>query len=175
MLTIASYVVYDAVIRPGLLAKETRYLVTDKRVLIQRRSEELHLDRARIVDVIEAPSRDGYRDVFLVLDGPKARAVATSGAFGELGRGPHLRPVFESVDDAESVSRILETAARRLIQRGRRCSQRAARSLEWRRARSSQGSSGLASERYSRQACDALSQADSATWVRSSSRPGSAR
>lgn len=107
MLTIASYVVYDAVIRPGLLAKETRYLVTDKRVLIQRRSEELHLDRARIVDVIEAPSRDGYRDVFLVLDGPKARAVATSGAFGEIERGPHLRPVFESVDDAESVSRIL--------------------------------------------------------------------
>lgn len=107
MLSIASYVVYDAIIRPGLLAKETRYLVTDKRVLIQRRSEELHLDRAMIVDVIDTPSPDGYRDVFLVLDGPRARAVATSGAFGELGRGPHLRPVFESVEDAESVSRIL--------------------------------------------------------------------
>ena len=107
LLVIAAYVVYDAVIRPGLLAKETRYLVTDKRVLIQRRSEELHLDRRRIVDVIDAPSRDGFRDVFLILDGPSARAVATSGAFGELGRGPHLRPVFESVDDAESISRIL--------------------------------------------------------------------
>jgi hypothetical protein len=107
LLVIAGYVVYDAVIRPGLLAKETRYLVTDKRVLIQRRGEELHLDRARIVDVIDTPSRDGFRDVFLILDGPRARAVATSGAFGELGRGPHLRPVFESVDDAESISRIL--------------------------------------------------------------------
>jgi hypothetical protein len=107
LLAIAAYVVYDAVIRPGLLAKETRYLVTDKRVLIQRRSEELHLDRRRIIDVIDTPSRDGFRDVFLVLDGPRARAVATSGAFGELGRGPHLRPVFESVDDAESISRIL--------------------------------------------------------------------
>jgi len=109
LLAIAGYLLYDAVVRPGLLAKDTQYLVTNKRVLIQRRNEELHLDRTRIIDVIEAPSRDGFRDVFLILDGPRARAVATSGAFGELGRGPHLRPVFESVEDAESVSRILRS------------------------------------------------------------------
>lgn len=111
MVAIASYLVYDAVIRPGLLARETRYLVTNKRVLIQRRGEELHLDRKRIVDVIDAPVGDGLRDVFLVLDGPRARAVAASGAFGEMGRGPHLRPVFEAVADAESVSHILRKNA----------------------------------------------------------------
>jgi hypothetical protein len=90
-----------------LMTTVAGYLVTNKRVLIQRRSEELHLDRAKIFDVIDAPAGDGLRDVFIVLDGPKARAVAASGAFGEMGRGPHLRPVFESVEDAESVSRIL--------------------------------------------------------------------
>jgi len=107
MLAIAGYLAYDAVLRPGLLARQTRYLVTNKRVLIQRRGEELHLDRRRIIDVIDAPGGDGLRDVFMVLDGPRARAVAASGAFGEMGRGPHLRPVFESVEDAEGVSRIL--------------------------------------------------------------------
>jgi hypothetical protein len=91
---------------------ETRYLVTNKRVLIQRRGEELHLDREKIIDVIDAPAGDGLRDIFIVLDGPRARAAATSGAFGEMGRGPHLRPVFEAVEDAESVSRILRQKQR---------------------------------------------------------------
>jgi len=107
LLGIACYLVYDAIIRSGYLSAYTRYLVTNKRVLIQRRSEELHLDRQKIYDVIESPKGDGLHDVFMVLDGPRARAVAASGAFGELARGPHLRPVFEAVEDAEGVSRIL--------------------------------------------------------------------
>ncbi|HET9959660.1 MAG TPA: PH domain-containing protein, partial [Polyangiaceae bacterium] len=107
MVVIAAYLVYDAVIRQGILAGDTRYLVTNKRVLIQRRTEELHLDREKIIDVVDAPAGHGLRNVFLVLDGPRARAVAVSGAFGEMTRGPHLRPVFEAVTDAESVSRIL--------------------------------------------------------------------
>jgi hypothetical protein len=109
--TIGCYLVYDAVIRQGYSAKHTRYLITDKRVLIQRGAEELHLDRSRIVDVIDAPAGGGLHDVFFVLDGPKARALAASGAFGELGRGPHLRPVFEAVDDAEGASRVLGMSA----------------------------------------------------------------
>lgn len=107
LLAIAAYLVYDAIIRSGYLVQYTRYLVTNKRVLIQRRSEELHLDRQKILDVIDAPKGDGLHDVFMVLDGPRARAAAASGAFGELARGPHLRPVFEAVEDAEGVSRIL--------------------------------------------------------------------
>ena len=111
LLGIACYLVYDAILRTGYLVAHTRYLVTNKRVLIQRRSEELHLDRSKILDVIEAPKGDGLYDLFLVLDGPRARAVAASGAFGELARGPNLRPVFEAVEDAESVSKILREAA----------------------------------------------------------------
>ena len=52
-LAIAGYLVYDTVIRPAFLTRETRYLITNKRVLIQRGVEELHVDRTKIVDVIE--------------------------------------------------------------------------------------------------------------------------
>jgi hypothetical protein len=105
---IAGALVYTAVIQPARLTRETRYLVTNRRVLIQRGREELHLGRDKIVDVIDTPAGvGGVRDVFLVLDGPRARALAASGAFGEHPRGPELRPVLESVEDADSVSRIL--------------------------------------------------------------------
>jgi len=107
--SVGAFLLYDTVIRPGRLVRETRYLITDKRVLIQRGLEELHLDRSRIVDVIDAPAGEGVRNVFLVLDGPRARALAASGAFGETERGPNLRPVFESVVDAEGVAKILRT------------------------------------------------------------------
>lgn len=108
VLSVAGYIIYDTNIRPGRMASETRYMITNKRVLIQRGLEELHLDRAKIVDVIDTPVGPGLSDVFLVLDGPRARALAASGAFGEITRGPHLRPVFEAIDDAESASRILK-------------------------------------------------------------------
>ncbi len=107
VLAIAAFIVYAACLRPGYLVRHTRYLITDRRVLIQRDREELHLDRSRIVDVIDTPAPDGMRDVFLVLDGPRARAVAASGAFGELDRGPNLRPVLRAVDDAEGLVRAL--------------------------------------------------------------------
>jgi hypothetical protein len=107
VLVVGGYIAYDTVIRPGNLVGDTRYLITDKRVLIQRRGEELHVDRSKIVDVIDAPAGDGLRNVFMVLDGPQARALAASGAFGELERSPHLRPVFEAVEDAEGARRVL--------------------------------------------------------------------
>ena len=103
----AVYLFYDAIVRLGRLVRDTRYLVTNQRVLIQRGREELHLHRSRIVDVIEAPAGDGLRDVFLVLDGPQARALAASGAFGEGERSTALRPVLERVADAEGIQRIL--------------------------------------------------------------------
>lgn len=98
---------YVAVVRPARLVRETRYLVTDRRVLIQRGSDELCLDRARIVDVIDAPHPSGLHDIFLVLDGPRARALAASGAFGEKGAQDGLLPVLHGVADAEAVSEIL--------------------------------------------------------------------
>jgi hypothetical protein len=105
--TLAAYFAWDAVVRRARLAGETRYLITDKRVLIQRGMEELHLGRDKIVDVIDTPAGPGRQNVFLVIDGPRARALAASGAFGEIDRSPHLRPVFEAIQDGESASRIL--------------------------------------------------------------------
>lgn len=103
----ATYFLYEAFVAPAKNLTRTRYLITDRRVLIQRGREELHLDRERIVDVIPARTAGGLTDVFLVLDGPRARALAIGGAFGEGDVGPQLSPVLESVEDAESVSRIL--------------------------------------------------------------------
>ncbi len=107
VLGFATYLAIDGLITPLRQLDRTRYLITNRRVLIQRGREELHLDREQIVDVIPTRGASGMTDIFLVLDGPRARALAMGGAFGEGEMGPQLRPVLESVEDAESVSRIL--------------------------------------------------------------------
>jgi hypothetical protein len=107
----AGFLVYAACIRPGRSVKDTRYLITDRRVLISRDHEELHLDRSRIVDIIDTPRGDGVSDVFLILDGPRARAVAANGAFGEMHRGPNLRPVLFSLEDVEGLVQALRPKA----------------------------------------------------------------
>jgi len=109
LIAVALYVGYYAWIRPVLLSHATRYWVTDRRVLIRRGAEELHLDRARIAYVIDAPTLlGGHHDVFLVLDGPQARALATSGAFASFrGDDESLTPVLGAIDDVETVGAIL--------------------------------------------------------------------
>jgi hypothetical protein len=109
LLAIATGAAYAALLRPGRIARDTRYFVTNARVLIRRGNEELSLDRANIAYVIDAPWKK-LHDVFLVLDGPKARALAPSGAFGE-GRDDALRPVFVAIEDAETVGQILRMPA----------------------------------------------------------------
>ena len=111
LLTVAVVVAYAAFVRPLFrLARNTRYFVTDARVLIRRGEEELSLDRSRIAFVIDAPWKK-LHDVFLVLDGPQGRALAPSGAFGEEdGVVNGLRPVFSAIDDADTVGRILRAA-----------------------------------------------------------------
>jgi len=109
LIALALYVAYYAWIRPVRLANATRYWVTDRRVLIRRGAEELHLDRARIAYVIDAPTLlGGHHDVFLVLDGPQARALATSGAFARFRNDDeNLTPVLGAIDDVETVGAIL--------------------------------------------------------------------
>lgn len=104
---IAWIVVSSTLVARARLTHDTQYLITDKRVLIQRGQEELYVERGRIVEVVEAPAPGGLRDLFFVLDGPRARALATSGAFREADREPELAPVFEGVLDVEGVSRAL--------------------------------------------------------------------
>ena len=105
-------ILYAAIVRPARLEARTRYLITDRRVLIQRGDQELHLDRSRIVDIIDAPADRGRHDIFLVLDGPRARALAASGAFGE-DRGQGLQPVLHHVSDVDAVQAILRDGAAR--------------------------------------------------------------
>lgn len=117
---VAGGVGYAACLRPNRLARATRYLVTNRRVLIRRGREELSLDRSRIADVISAPTRRALGegggpapslvDLFLVLDGPHARAFASSGAFRE-GDGDTLVPVLAAIEDAETVGAILRGVA----------------------------------------------------------------
>jgi hypothetical protein len=108
---VAGWVAYASVLRPWRLARATRYFVTDRRVLIRRGTEELHLDRQRIAYVITTKRRDGdpMRDLFLVLDGPQARAFSPSGAFGE-GGDARLRPMFAAIEDADTASDILHVS-----------------------------------------------------------------
>ncbi len=105
VIAVAMFIAYAACLRPSRLARVTRYLVTDRRVLIRRAAEELSVDRSRIAYVIAAPARR-LHDVFLVLDGPRARAFASSGAFGG-DEGAELRPVLAAIEDAETVGWIL--------------------------------------------------------------------
>lgn len=106
----AAGIAYVTLVRPARQAAVTRYLITDRRVLIQCGSEELCIDRAAVVDVIDAPGRHGLRDVFLVLDGPRARGLAASGAFGE-AHGQALEPVLQRLGDAEPVRALLGARA----------------------------------------------------------------
>ncbi len=106
----ALWVAYGAWIKPLRLAKKTRYFVTNRRVLIRRGHEELSLDRRCIAYVITAPAAlaTSHDDLFLVLDGPRARALAASGAFGE-GQGTEdLVPMFSQIEDAETASMVLQ-------------------------------------------------------------------
>jgi hypothetical protein len=105
LVAVAGVFVYGALLRPLLLKRSTRYFVTNRRVLIQRGTEELLLDRSHIAYVIAAPTSKSLQDVFLVLDGPQARALAASGAFGRKADG--LEPVLASIDDAATVGAIL--------------------------------------------------------------------
>ena len=109
LVSVACFIGWAAVVRPVLLARKTRYFVTDRRVLIRRGLEELHLDRQRIAYVITAPWRDGgsLRDLFLVLDGPQARAFSPSGAFGG-GDDERLVPMFAAIEDADTASNLLD-------------------------------------------------------------------
>ena len=109
--SVAVFVAYSAVLRPWLLSRATRYFVTDRRVLILRGTEELHLDRERIAYVITAPWREGSarRDVYLVLDGPQARAFSPSGAFGGSDE-QRLVPMFAAVEDADTATAVLHVS-----------------------------------------------------------------
>ena len=86
--------------------------MTDRRVLIRRGHEELHLDREHIAYVITTPRSEGSsrRDMWLVLDGPQARAYSPSGAFGGARDEQRLVPMFAAVEDADTATELLHVS-----------------------------------------------------------------
>lgn len=102
----AAALVWSSIVAPGLRAGRTRYVITDQRVLISSWHDELLIDRARIIDVIESARVDGQHDLFLVLDGPRSRGVAVSGAFEDAPPG-ELMPVLRGIVDVEDARRLL--------------------------------------------------------------------
>lgn len=99
---VTAYVTHTVFVNRARNLKNTRYFISNNRVLIQCGREELLLDRRNIIDIIGTPAGTGKTNLYLVLDGPRARALATGGAFGE-AQDPtaELLPVFECVQDGE--------------------------------------------------------------------------
>lgn len=94
--------------RARALGRKTEYLLTDRRLMIRRGRTELSVDRDRIVDIADAPGTRGSRNLFLVLDDPESRALATSGA---LARFPPPRdsvpPVLYELRDPSAITEAL--------------------------------------------------------------------
>lgn len=110
--TIATLLVFLGIARKALLDRRTSYLVTDKRVLLQRGLMEIHLDRRLVVDVMDRDGLYGDKDVYLVLDGPQSRAVATNGAFGRQEGVAGFVPLLQSIRDVDGLRRALATQSR---------------------------------------------------------------
>lgn len=137
----AGLLAWRSFFRSWFLRSRTRYLITDRRVLITRGAEELSLDRRNIAYVVATEHRALFAafrgrvaqifrrgasrrfleegrpslappppsrstDLFLVLDGPRSRAVSAAGAFGG-GDEDALMPVLTGIADAEPVRALL--------------------------------------------------------------------
>ncbi|MBI5534939.1 MAG: hypothetical protein HY898_19585 [Deltaproteobacteria bacterium] len=102
---------YQGVVRKPLLDRSTRYLVTDRRVLIQRGHGEIHLDRSNVVDLMEEKGLYGGVDAYLIMDGPRSRGFAASGAFGPGERAKGFLPMLRGIHDVEGLRAALGQSA----------------------------------------------------------------
>ena len=100
---IGGTLLYNGILRKPYLDRSTRYLVTDRRVLIQRGHGEIHLDRANVVDLIEEKGLYGGVDVYLVMDGPRSRGFSASGAFGPGEHAKGFLPTLRGIKDVEGL------------------------------------------------------------------------
>lgn len=108
MVAIGAGAIWYGIVRARNEGRETEYVLTDRRLLIRRGKVELSLDRKRIVDVAEVPSWRGLRNVFLILDGPGARALGDSGALSGLTPSRDaVPPVLYELRDTERVRDLL--------------------------------------------------------------------
>ena len=104
------YGIWHGTIRARALGQDTEYLLTDRRLLIRRGNRELSVNRNRIVDVAVTGAGNGLSHVFLVLDSPQSRALATSGALGPiLPSRNNVPPILFEVADVEPLRQLAIT------------------------------------------------------------------
>jgi hypothetical protein len=107
LLGVGGVMLWRGVVRKPMMDRHTRYLVTNRRILLQRGQSEIHLARSTVVDVIEQRGVYGGTDVYLVMDGPHARGYAVSGAFGTADLAKGFLPVLRGIADPEGLRSAL--------------------------------------------------------------------
>lgn len=108
LFTVAAVLLWKGIWGAREAGSHTEYILTDSRVLIRRGRTELSVDRRRIVDVSEQPSYGDLRDLYLILDGPRATALSDSGALGWL-KPPRssVAPILYEVRDRDRFRELL--------------------------------------------------------------------
>jgi hypothetical protein len=108
ILSVGLGLAWHGILRARAMGHDTEYVLTDKRLLIRRGHTELSLDRSRIVDVAETTGFRGVTNLYLVLDGPEARALADSGALKKIAPSrDSVPPVLYELRDPTGVCSLL--------------------------------------------------------------------
>jgi len=114
ILTVGVGLCWHGILRARAMGKDTEYILTDRRLLIRRGRTELSLERGRIVDVAETPGWRGLTNLYLVLDGPEARALADSGAMSVITPSRDaMMPVLFDLEDPQDVRSLLDARGSR--------------------------------------------------------------
>lgn len=113
LLAVGAGLVWHGLWRARALGRDTDYLLTDRRLLIRRGRTELSVDRRCIVDAVIAPIGGGLHHLYLMLDSPRSRALADSGALAPgVPSREEVPPVLYEVRDAKALrALILESSA----------------------------------------------------------------
>lgn len=105
---------WHGILRARAMGHDTEYVLTSSRLLIRRGMTELSLDRGRIVDVAETTGWRGLTTLYLVLDGPDARALADSGALKVIAPSrDSVPPVLYELRDPGDLRSLLSGRASR--------------------------------------------------------------
>jgi hypothetical protein len=108
ILAIGCTLVWHGIWGARSLGEHSEYILTDSRVLIRRGRTELSVERRTIVDIVEQPNTGELFDLYLILDGPRAKALDDSGVLGWLSP-PRSRvaPVLYEVRDRDLFRQLL--------------------------------------------------------------------
>jgi len=108
ILGVGTWLVWWGLFRARVLAIETDYVLTDRRLLIRRGPVEFSVERKRIVDAALTPAGEGRYNVFLMLDAPRGHALAIGGALSRVAPPRDaVAPVLYALGDAERLLKLM--------------------------------------------------------------------